>query len=147
MADKALGLLGLMRRAGAIELGVDNTASALRAGKAKLLLLSCDAAESAKRKLDILSEGRRALTVPLHYTREELASGLGVSGCSAAAVTDIGFASALMKELAAQDPARYAETAQEIARRCEKTARRKKETAARKGIRGTTRGGQKNGHD
>ena len=56
-------------------------------------------------------------------------------------------ANALMKELAAQDPARYTETAQEIARRCEKTARRKKETAARKGIRGTTRGGQKNGHD
>ena len=147
MEDKALGLLGLMRRAGAIELGVDNTASALRAGRAKILLVSCDAADNARRKLEHLSVGRRALTIPLSYTREELADCLGVSGCSAAAVTDIGFASALMKELAAQDPERYADTAREIARRCEKTARRKKETAARKGIRGTTRGGQKNGHD
>ena len=147
MADKALGLLGLMRRAGAIEIGVDNASDALRAGRAKILLLSCDAADNARRKLEHLSVGRRALTIPLSYTREELADCLGVSGCSAAAVTDIGFANALMKELAAQDPARYAETAQEIARRCEKTARRKKETAARKGIRGTTRGGQKNGHD
>ena len=133
MEDKALGLLGLMRRAGAVELGVDNASSALRAGKVKLLLLSCDAAENARRKLDHLSQGRRALTVPLRYTREELAACLGVSGCSAAAVTDIGFANALMKELAAGDPERYAEAAQEIARRCEKTARRKKETAARKG--------------
>ena len=47
---------------------------------------------------------------------------------------DSGFANALMKELAAQDPERYAEAAQEIARRCEKTVRRKKETAARKGL-------------
>ena len=134
MADKALGLLGLMRRAGAIEIGVDNASDALRAGRAKILLLSCDAADNARRKLEHLSVGRRALTIPLSYTREELADCLGVSGCSAAAVTDIGFANALMKELAAADPARYAEAAQEIAKRCEKTARRKKETAARKGM-------------
>ena len=134
MADKALGLLGLMRKASAIEIGVDNASDALRAGRAKLLLLSCDAADNARRKLKHLSVGRRALTVPLSYTREELADCLGVSGCSAAAVTDIGFANALMKELAAADPERYAEAAQEIAKRCEKAARRKKETAARKGM-------------
>lgn len=134
MADKALGLLGLMRRAGAIEIGVDNASDALRAGRAKILLVSCDAADNARRKLEHLSVGRRALTIPLSYTREELADCLGVSGCSAAAVTDIGFANALMKELAAADPKRYAEAAQEIAKRCEKTARRKKETAARKGM-------------
>ena len=134
MADKALGLLGLMRRASAIEIGVDNASDALRAGRAKLLLVSCDAADTARRKLEHLSVGRRALTIPLSYTREELADCLGVSGCSAAAVTDIGFANALMKELAAADPERYAEAAQEIATRCEKTARRKKETAARKGM-------------
>ncbi len=134
MTDKALGLLGLMRRAGAIEIGVDNAADALRAGRAKLLLISCDAADNARRKLENLSVGRRALTVPLDYTRVELADSLGVSGCSAAAVTDIGFADALMKELAARDPERYAEAAQKIAGRCEKAARRKKETAARKGL-------------
>ena len=134
MADKALGLLGLMRKASAIEIGVDNACAALRAGRAKLLLVSCDAADNARRKLEHLSVGRRALTIPLSYTREELADCLGVSGCSAAAVTDIGFANALMKELAAADPERYAEAAQEIAKRCKKAARRKKETGARKGM-------------
>ena len=59
MADKALGLLGLMRRASAIEIGVDNASDALRAGRAKLLLLSCDAADNARRKLEHLSVGRR----------------------------------------------------------------------------------------
>lgn len=133
MADKALGLLGLMRRAGAIAIGVDNAADALRAGRAKILLLSCDAADNARRKLEHLSVGRRALTVQLRYTRDELADSLGVSGCSAAAVTDIGFANALMKLLAAEDPERYAEAAQEIEKRCVKTARRKRETAESKG--------------
>lgn len=133
MEDKALGLLGLMRRAGAIAIGMDNTADAVRAGKARLLLLSHDAAEHARRKAENLSNGRSVLTVELPWSREELAACLGVSGCAAAAVTDLGFANALMKELAARDPERYAQMAQETERRCEKAARRKKETAARKG--------------
>lgn len=133
MEDKALGLLGLMRRAGAIAIGMDNTSDAVRAGKARLLLLSRDAADHARRKAENLSNGRSVLTVELPYSREELADSLGVSGCAAAAVTDLGFANALMKELAARDPARYGETAQETERRCEKAERRRKETAARKG--------------
>ena len=38
MDDRAIGLIGLMRRAGAIEIGEDNSSSAVSAGKAKLLL-------------------------------------------------------------------------------------------------------------
>lgn len=132
MEDKALGLLGLMRRAGAIAIGMDNTADAVRAGKARLLLLSRNAADHARRKAENLSNGRSVLTVELPYSREELADSLGVSGCAAAAVTDLGFANALMKELADRDPERYRSIAQETERRCEKAARRKKETAARR---------------
>ena len=36
MDDRAIGLIGLMRRAGAIEIGEDNSGSAVSAGKAKL---------------------------------------------------------------------------------------------------------------
>ena len=131
MADKALGLLGLMRRAGAIEIGVDNASDALRAGRAKILLVSCDAADNARRKFEHLSVGRRALTIPLSYTREELADCLGVSGCSAAAVTDIGFANALAKILTENDPERYGELAAELEKRNEKAVRRKKEKTMR----------------
>ena len=35
MDDRAIGLIGLMRRAGAIEIGEDNSGSAVSAGKAK----------------------------------------------------------------------------------------------------------------
>jgi hypothetical protein len=73
------------------------------------------------------------ITVPLHYTRDELGKALGIGGCSMAAVTDIGFANALMKALSEQEPDMYAQAAETIERRQAKAARRKKETAALKG--------------
>ena len=127
MEDKALGLLGLMRRAGAIAIGMDNTADAVRAGKARLLLLSRDAADHARRKAENLSNGRSVLTVELPYSREELADSLGVSGCAAAAVTDLGFANALIKRLRELDGETYGAAAAEVARRFDKAERRRVE--------------------
>ena len=95
MDDRAIGLIGLMRRAGAIEIGEDNSGSAVSAGKAKLLLTAADASENALRHAERFTQGRRVITVPLHYTRDELGKALGIGGCSMAAVTDIGFANAL----------------------------------------------------
>ena len=43
MREKTLNLLGLMRKANAIAVGETNTGGAVRAGKAKLLLLAADA--------------------------------------------------------------------------------------------------------
>ena len=43
MSDKILNMLGLMRRANAIQIGETNTGAAVRGGKAKLLLLAADA--------------------------------------------------------------------------------------------------------
>ena len=133
MDDRAIGLIGLMRRAGAIEIGEDNSGSAVSAGKAKLLLTAADASENALRHAERFTQGRRVITVPLHYTREELGKALGIGGCSMAAVTDIGFANALMKALREQEPDMYAQAADTIEQRQAKAARRKKETAALKG--------------
>lgn len=134
MEDKALGLLGLMRRAGAIEIGEDNSALTVKSGKAKLLLISSDVSESAQRKAEGFSYGRSVLLVPLHYTREELGVSLGITSCAMAAVTDMGFSNALMKELAKQQPDKYGAMYDETQQRLEKTQRRRKETAARGGL-------------
>ena len=42
MTDKPLKLLGLMRRAGAVEIGADRSTEAARAGKARVLLLASE---------------------------------------------------------------------------------------------------------
>lgn len=131
MEDKALGLLGLMRRARAVEPGTDNACDAVRDGKAKLLILSADINDNARRKAENVSNGRRVLVQPIHYTRAELASAFGMADCSMAAVTDIGFANALAKILAAKDAERYGELAAELEKRNEKAVRRKREKTQR----------------
>lgn len=127
MADKALNLLGLMRRANAIQIGETNTGSAAREGKAKLLLLAADASDNARRRAEGFTYGRNVLTVTLPYVKEQISDSVGLPGCSMAAITDIGFANALMKILAAADPEKYGADAAEIEQRCKKAEKRKTE--------------------
>lgn len=130
MREKTLNLLGLMRKANAIAVGETNTGGAVRAGKAKLLLLAADASDNARSRARGFTHGRDVVTVTLPFTKDEIAAHVGVSGCAMAAITDIGFANAFMKSLAAAVPEGYDESTAEIQRRFEKADRRKKEAAA-----------------
>lgn len=130
MREKTLNLLGLMRKANAIAVGETNTGGAVRAGKAKLLLLAADASDNARSRARGFTHGRDVVTVTLPFTKDEIAAHVGVSSCAMAAITDIGFANAFMKSLAAAVPEGYDESTAEIQRRFEKADRRKKETAA-----------------
>lgn len=130
MREKTLNLLGLMRKANAIAVGETNTGGAVRAGKAKLLLLASDASDNARSRARGFTHGRDVVTVTLPFTKDEIAAHVGVSSCAIAAITDIGFANAFMKSLAAAVPEGYDESTAEIQRRFEKADRRKKEAAA-----------------
>ena len=130
MRKKALNLLGLMRRANAIQIGETNTGAAVRAGKAKLLLLACDASDNAKSRAAGFVHGRSTICVTLPFTKEEISTHVGVNGCSMAAVTDIGFANALMKTLAAISPEEYSPLAEETERRLVRAQRRAGEAKA-----------------
>ena len=120
MREKILNLLGMMRRANAITIGEDKAAEIVRAGKAKLLLLASDVSENAARKAENLANGRNVQLLSLTFSREELGAALGLGGCSIAAVTDLGFASAWMKLLAAQWPEQFADAAKAVEDRREK---------------------------
>ena len=128
--DKILNMLGLMRRANAIQIGETNTGSAVRAGKGKLLLLAADASDNAKSRAQGFARGRNITTVSLPYTKEEISAAVGVSGCSMAAVTDLGFANALMKALSEAVPDAYSEAAGEVEERLQRAQRRKSEADA-----------------
>ena len=127
MTDKALKLLGLMRPAGAIEIGADRAAEAARSGRARALLLASDVSETAVRKAAYALEGKSALDLKLPFTREELSDALGVGDCTMAAITDMGFAEAFVKLLAAEDPERFADAAAVLAAKHEKMRRRRSE--------------------
>lgn len=130
MREKTLNLLGLMRKANAIAVGETNTGGAVRAGKAKLLLLASDASDNARSRARGFTHGRDVVTVTLPFTKDEIAAHVGVSSCAMAAITDIGFANAFMKSLAAAVPDGYDESTAEIQRRFERVDRRKKEATA-----------------
>jgi ribosomal protein L7Ae-like RNA K-turn-binding protein len=132
MREKILNLLGLMRRANAITVGEDKTAEIVRAGKAKLLLLSADASDNAVRKAENLANGRNVQLLRLPFDRAELGGALGIGGCSVAAVTDLGFASAWMKLLAAQWPEEFARAAEAVESRREKADRRKSQKGSKR---------------
>lgn len=129
MRERALQLLGLMRRAGAIAVGEDNTGAAVRGGRAKLLLIAADASENARKRAAGFAGGQKVLTVLLPFGKEELSAHLGVYGCSMAAVLDAGFAGAFMGLLAQEWPEEYEETAREVRERCERVQKRRRSAA------------------
>ena len=134
MREKTLNLLGLMRRANAIALGEDNTGAAAQSGKTRLLLLAADASDNARKRAEAFSRGHRFLVVELPFSKEEISAHTGVGGCSMAAVTDMGFADALMRLLAEQWPESYGPAAEQTAARLARMKRRKRAADSSKRI-------------
>lgn len=127
MSDHILGILGLMRKAGSIALGEDEASGAVLAGKARLLLLPEDAGEKKRERAMRYLDGRSCELVFLPYSGKEFSEAVGVGSCSMAAVTDIGFAASLMKQLSGYDPERYGRSAEAIQEKLSRITRRKTE--------------------
>lgn len=96
---KALKYLGLAKKAGMLEIGEENTGTAIRWGKARFVLLASDASDNARRRLTgfLYEKDIPMLRVPL--TKEEISIETGKNGCSMAAFTDVGFAHSFVQAL------------------------------------------------
>ncbi len=132
MKEKALNLLGLMRKANALRIGEEDTGSAVREHAAKLVLLASDASDNAKKRASGYMYGSKAPLIRLPFTKEEISEHVGKSGCSMAAVCDIGFADALMKLLCGISPTEYGEAAQTIQRRAQESKKRRNDSSREK---------------
>ena len=98
MADKVLSLLGLARRAGKLEAGFDAAVSAARAKKARLLIAAADVSEKTVKNLKYEGDRVGIPTVRGNAGMEETGRACNVRA-GVLAVTDQGFAAALLKEL------------------------------------------------
>lgn len=130
MKTKALNLLGLMRKANAAQIGETDTGAAARAQTAKLVVLAKDASDNAKSRARGFVYGRSIPLITLPFTKEEISGYVGKTGCSMAAICDLGFADAFMKILLQISPDEYAETAESIAERLVREKQRKRENTA-----------------
>ena len=122
--DRLLGLLGLARRAGKLEIGEALTAETVAAGKARAIFLAGDTGEATRRKVLRHDERVPVFTVP--HDKETLGASLGFPGCAVCCLTDVGMARAAAEQLAPLSAANAAAAARVV----EKEAR----IASRKGI-------------
>lgn len=103
--NKVFSLLGLAKKAGKVVSGEFSTESAVKSGKAYLVLAAEEASENTKKKFRNMCE---YYEVPFfcYGKKEELGGCIGQEFRASLAVTDPGFSEAIQKQLAQMDERR-----------------------------------------
>ena len=97
--DKAIGMLGLARRAGKLQTGEETVSALLAEKKARLTVLASDAGEAVSRKVHSLAAGSRQQILQIPYDKLTLGQALGRPTVSVAAFADVSMALAFVKAL------------------------------------------------
>ena len=125
--DPVTHLLGLAHKAGRLEIGEEPVGAACRARQAKLVLLAADAAPNTCRRAAHFGEAGNVLFLTLPQSKAELGAALGRASCAMLALTDIGFAGALAKQLAKGDAEKYSAAAEALDAKAQKALQRQRE--------------------
>lgn len=128
--DNSLHMVGLAFRAGRLEVGEEPVGAACRARDCRLILIARDAADNTFRRVRHFADAGQCLWISIPYTKEELGSAVGRTACAMVAVTDVGFAEAIARKLAAVNPEKYTITAEKLHIKAERAAQRRKEQQA-----------------
>ena len=139
--DNILHMVGLAKKAGKLEVGEEPVGAACRARDCRLVLVARDAADNTFRRVRHFADAGQCLWISIPYTKDEMGSAVGRTSCAMLAVTDIGFAEAIAKKLAAVDPEKYQITAEKLHIKAERAAQRRKEQQAHE--KNVKRGGKK----
>lgn len=127
MMEQILSTLGLALRAGSVAVGEEPVGSAARAKHARLILVTSDAAPGSVRRAFAFAQTGACLCLVIPAEKAALGRALGRTSCAMCAVTDIGFAGALGKKLAALDPAHFAEASGRLEIKAQRAAQRREE--------------------
>lgn len=142
--EGVLSLLGLAKKAGRLEAGEEPVGGAARARDARLILLASDAAENTARRAEHFAEAGACLCARIPADKDALGRAVGRTSCAMLAVTDIGFAEAVAKKLAALDAEQYGEIAERLSVKAARAAERRRERARHeKNVRAGAKRGKK----
>lgn len=130
MTNAILSMLGLAHKAGQVAIGEEPTGAACRAKDARVLFLAADAADNTRRRARSFADTGSCPLLTLPADKDDLGRALGRTSCAMCAVTDIGFAGALAKKLAAMDAEAYGEAAAALEEKAKKADKRRKEQQA-----------------
>lgn len=139
--DNILHMVGLAKRAGRLEVGEEPVGAACRARDCRLILVARDAADNSFRRVRHFADAGQCLWISVPYTKDELGSAVGRTSCAMLAVTDVGFAEAIVKKLAAVDPEKYTVTAEKLSIKAQRAAQRRQEQRSHE--KNLQRGGKK----
>ena len=127
MLDNILSTLGLALKAGKAEVGEEPVGAATRAKKARVVLLAQDAAASSVRRAMSFAQGGNCLCLTLPADKDALGRALGRTSVAMCAVTEIGFAGAIVKKLAAIDGEKYGAAAAQLDVKAQRAMERRAE--------------------
>ncbi len=96
--DKVLSLLGIAQKAGRVVSGEFSVEKAVKEGKACLVLVAKDASDNTKKMFRNMCSYYE-VPVYVHSEKETLGHCIGKQFRASLAVTDVGFANALKKQL------------------------------------------------
>lgn len=128
--DNILHLVGLAKRAGHLEIGDEPVGAACRARACRVILVAQDAADNTFRRVRHFADAGQCLWLSIPYGKDDLGSAVGRTSCAIVAVTDIGFASAIVEKLAQADPEKYGQSAEKLSAKAVKAAQRRREKLA-----------------
>ena len=127
--EHILSMIGLAKKAGRLEIGEEPVGAAARAKKARIILVASDAAPSSMRRAASFAEAGNTILLTIPAGKDDLGSSLGRTSVAMAAVTDIGFAEAIVKKLAALDSETYSAAAEQLAVKAKRAQERRQEQA------------------
>ena len=123
MIGQMLSMLGLAKKAGRVEIGEEPVGAAARAKKARVILVAQDAGPSSQRRAFSFAEAGACLCLTVPADKDAL----GRTSVAMCAVTEIGFAGAVVKKLAAMDPERYGAAAAQLDIKAQRAMERRAE--------------------
>ena len=127
MIGQMLSMLGLAKKAGRVEIGEEPVGAAARARKARVILVAQDAGPSSQRRAFSFAETGACLCLAVPADKDALGRALGRTSVAMCAVTEIGFAGAVVKKLAAMDPERYGAAAAQLDGKAQRAMERRAE--------------------
>lgn len=126
--DRSLGLLSISRKGGNIVLGEEQVGIQARAGRARLVILACDAGGHTVRRAKSFVAGTAQPLITLRYGKDELGDALGCNSCAVAAITDVRLARAFVKTLG--EPEKYGALLEDLDIRSKRVEQRRAEEKA-----------------
>lgn len=104
MTDNTMRFLGLIRRAGKLEIGDMAVVSSLKDETAEVILMASDSGANTVRKMRELAEKHERSLVMTPWDKRQLSHAIGRDNVTVAAVTDQGMAVSLIGKLASDYP-------------------------------------------